>query len=87
MNNNELAWSTRCIRKETTEDGDIQFTLKVFADSIEGTSDFEKEYKTILDWNPLPDGTFEGEYSYVVEGAVYAIEKSNDYWASMSDDR
>lgn len=87
MSNNE-PYSFIC-KREPTEDGDYIFTREIRAFGFAGIREWNSNYaKTpITEWTGCGDGWLKAHESWLVDGAVVAIEASNDYWASMRDPR
>ncbi len=79
------------MRRQTTEDGDVTFIRTAMVSSVAAARDCGDIIRSMrVLWNGLwkcQGGQYSTEYSYTVDGAVVAIEASNDYWASMQDDR
>lgn len=81
-------FTTKRIKQESTEDGDLVITHEVRAKGFKGIKEFSKTYDRfyIESWTGCGDGWLKGNFSYLVDGTEIAIEKSNDYWASMKYD-
>ena len=73
------------LSKEYTEDGDVCFTVTTVANfsGARAWSDRESENRHWDGtWTAIGNGMLKTSYNYTVCGTSYAIEQSNDAWAS-----
>lgn len=73
----------RSNEKNKTEDGDYICVKHFEVDTIAEAREVSKDYYD-LTWTGK-GGKMVASYEYVVDAAEVAIERSNDYWASMRD--
>lgn len=90
-------FNERITKREDTEDGDYLFTVTVRAKGFAGVRAYNAERShfvnrsgislgTLDAWVGAGEGWLKATYSYVVDGAEVAIERSNDAWASAQQD-
>ena len=88
---NDTPYTVTLNGREVTEDGDYLFKFTVLAKGFAGVAEYNADQKNnynaepVIIWKGAGNGYLKHTFTRYVDGAVVAIEASNDRWASMQD--
>jgi hypothetical protein len=79
-------YTIRRTSREPTEDGDYLDHYVVVAQGFAGVREFNSTRRHPVEvWTAKGDGTLVATFTNFIDGTEVAIERNNDYWASMRD--
>jgi hypothetical protein len=82
--NTDDTFTITTVNREHTDDGDVLVTFKVVAKGFAGVRDYNEHAAHSLSvWKGIGNGFVEATFTRLVDGVEIAIEKRNDYYASI----